>query len=256
MCMGGVASPELHIRKGVRSLYTVYMHQHKENGKRYFGITSTDVKRRWKNGFGYSENLPIGRAIRKYGWDAFSHDIIADNLSEGEAKQMEISLISEYHTQDDRFGYNICAGGEGVTGWHPSEETKRKIGEAHKGLFGDKNPNFGHKWTDEMKNAASKRKRGNCKDSTRMKMSESAKKRTGELNSFFGKHHSDETKKKISESQSRPVDMFDKSMTLLRTFPSIISAAMETGINKVAISNCCRGVTHTSGGYIWKYAEL
>lgn len=237
-------------------MYTVYMHQHKENGKRYFGITSVDVKKRWRNGFGYSENLPIGRAIRKYGWDAFSHEIIAESLSEDEAKQMEINLISKYQTQDDRFGYNICAGGDGVTGWHPSEETRQKISESRKGLCGEKNANFGHKWTDEMKKAASERKRANFKETTRQKMSECAKKRIGELNPFFGKHHNDETKKKISERQSRPVEMFDQSMTSLRVFPSIISAAMETGINKVAISNCCRGVTHTSGGFIWKYAEV
>lgn len=224
------------------------------NDKRYVGITSCKPEIRWKKGLGYSDRLPIGRAFRKYGWDGFAHEIIADNLTEAQAKQMEINLIAELKTQDPEFGYNICAGGEGVTGWHPTDETRRKISEAAKRRCGMANPNYGHKWTDEMKASASKNKKGNMSDETRRAISESAKQRVGELNPFYGKHHSDETKKKLSELRSRAVEMFDKNMNLLNIFPSIKNASEITGINKVAISNCCRGKTMTSGGYIWRYA--
>lgn len=167
---------------------------------------------------------------------------------------MEIKLIAELKTQDPEFGYNICAGGEGVTGWHPTDETRRKLSEAAKGKYGAANSNFGHKWTDEMKAAASKNKKENMSDETKRAISESAKQRVGELNPFYGRHHSDETKKRLSELRSRAVEMFDKNMNSLNIFPSIKSASETTGINKVAISNCCRGKTRTSGGYIWRYA--
>ena len=235
-------------------MYTVYVHQHKENGKRYVGITSCKPEIRWKNGFGYSDQLPIGRAFRKYGWNSFTHEIIASDLSEDEAKALEIKLIAEWKTQDPDFGYNICAGGEGVVGWHPSEETKKKIGDANKGKFGDKNPNFGHKWTDEMKSAASKKKKGKMSEETRRKISETAKTRVGEKNSFFGKTHTDETKEKLAAIRRRPVHMFDQNAVLLNTYPSINDAAEDTGVNKVGISNCCRGKTRTSGGFVWQYA--
>ena len=67
------------------------MHENNINGKRYIGITSNNVEVRWKNGHGYSEKLPIGRAIRKYGWDNFSHKILYENLSETEAKRIEVN---------------------------------------------------------------------------------------------------------------------------------------------------------------------
>lgn len=234
-------------------MYQVYVHQNKTNGKRYVGMTSRDPKARWKRGLGYSDQLPIGRAFRKYGWDGFTHEIIASGLTEDEAKSLEIKLIAEWNTQNPDLGYNICAGGEGVVGWHPSDETKRKISEAQKGKFGEKNPNYGHKWTDEMKAVASE-KHKNVSEETRQKLSEAAKKRCGEKNPFYGKTHSGETKELLSKLRRRPVTMSDKNNNVLCTYPSIKAAAEDTGINKVAISNCCRGLTKTSGGFIWQYA--
>ncbi len=237
-------------------MYTVYVHQNKTNGKRYVGITSRDVKIRWKKGYGYSDKLPIGRAIRKYGWDGFTHEILYTNLTEAEAKQIEIDLIKKWNTQSDLYGYNICSGGEGVKGWHPSEETKRKISESAKRRTGENNPNFGHRWTDEMKAKAGERKRReNLSEETLKKMSEAASDREGSNNPFFGKHHTDEAKQNMAKYRQRPVKMFDIDMTFIREFPSIKNAQEETGIHKVAISNCCRGVTKTSGGYIWQYSD-
>ena len=97
-------------------MYTVYIHINKQNKKKYIGITSMSVKERWRNGYGYSDKLPIGRAIRKYGWNEFMHEILCENLSEGDAKNIEIELIKRLHTQNPKYGYNICAGGDGVTG--------------------------------------------------------------------------------------------------------------------------------------------
>ena len=82
-----IYSPIKYIILGVIDLWTVYIHTNLINGKKYVGITSNPVKKRWRNGYGYSENLPIGRAIRKYGWENFDHEIIADNLDEDDAKK-------------------------------------------------------------------------------------------------------------------------------------------------------------------------
>lgn len=245
-------------RKEGYRIYTVYMHENKINGKRYIGITSRDVSERWKNGYGYSERLPIGRAFRKYGWDNFHHIIFCENLSESEAKKMEIDLIKMFRTCDRQYGYNICTGGDGVAGWHPSEETRKKISEAAKQRTGIKNPNYGNKWSDEMKRTAGiKHRKENLSEETLRHMSEAAKKRCATCgNSFAGKKHTNKTKAIISEKQSRPVKMFDKFDNLLCEFASIKKAAEETKINKVSISNCCRGTSKSAGGYIWKYSKI
>ena len=89
--------------------WTVYIHTCNVNQKSYVGITSKPPNIRWKNGEGYKTQV-FYRAIQKYGWDNFTHKIIATNLTEQEAKQvlekmlehiddmpvsMEIAIISE-----------------------------------------------------------------------------------------------------------------------------------------------------------------
>jgi hypothetical protein len=104
-----------------QDLYCVYVHENKYNGKKYFGITKRGVNVRWgKDGKGYGwsrKNLPyysthFANAIRKYGWDGFTHTVLYENLSKEEACNKECELIHTYHTNDCRFGYNQTLGGQ------------------------------------------------------------------------------------------------------------------------------------------------
>lgn len=70
------------------------------------------------------------RAIRKYGWDGFDHRVLVSNLTKEEAEEIEISLIHDLQTQDDRYGYNIQNGGNAPS---MTEETKQKISDGNKG---------------------------------------------------------------------------------------------------------------------------
>ena len=60
---------------------------------------------------------------------------VLNNLTEEQAFQNEIDFISWYGRVDSGNGIlrNLTDGGEGMSGWVPSEETKRKIGESNKG---------------------------------------------------------------------------------------------------------------------------
>ena len=96
--------------------YVVYMHTNILNNKKYIGITSLDPKTRWANGKGYRFQM-FGRAIEKYGWNNFKHEILFENLSQEEAQRKEIQLIKEYKTHNPDFGYNISFGGDlGIKG--------------------------------------------------------------------------------------------------------------------------------------------
>lgn len=86
------------------------------SGKMYVGITSRDVRQRWQNGRGYIKNDHFYRAIQKYGWNKFDHEVIAENLTKDEACEMEKVLIKELKSNDYHFGYNLSAGGEGGAG--------------------------------------------------------------------------------------------------------------------------------------------
>ena len=71
-------------------MYTVYKHT-TPSGKIYIGITSNDPKYRWKNGYGYMNNKYFFNAIKKYGWNNISHEILFTGLSEEEAYSKEIN---------------------------------------------------------------------------------------------------------------------------------------------------------------------
>lgn len=86
------------------------------SGKMYVGITKQKPEKRWQNGRGYKYNYHFSNAIKKYRWENFEHEIVADHLTKDEACEMEKALIKELNLTDGNFGYNIAAGGEGVEG--------------------------------------------------------------------------------------------------------------------------------------------
>lgn len=126
--------------------YLLYCHQNQINGKLYFGITSTSLYMRFRNGRGYKTQM-FGRAIEKYGWGNFNHIIILENLTYEMACECEKYLISKYQTNNGQYGYNISEGGKGNAN-HPSEESNKKRSESEKG---EKHWHYGQKWDEETK---------------------------------------------------------------------------------------------------------
>ena len=116
------------------------MHVNKANDKKYIGYAK-DFNSRWSNGGkGYlyrkqngEYNQPaFASAINKYGWDGFDHIIIADNLTEQEAKNKEIELIALYKSNCCRYnnpkmGYNMTDGGDGTSGYMMDDNRKAKL---------------------------------------------------------------------------------------------------------------------------------
>lgn len=80
------------------------MHTNLSNRLRYVGMTCKKTEERWNNGDGYAQNKKFYNDINKYGWDNFSHEIIAENLNYLEARKIETSLIQKYNTINN--GYN------------------------------------------------------------------------------------------------------------------------------------------------------
>lgn len=131
--------------------YTVYCHINKENGKKYIGITKTTVEKRWHNGKGYSGQPKFYRAICKYGWNGFDHEIVASNLTEEEAKNFEILLIEKLDSIKN--GYNVSRGGDTGNGVAYTEEMKKAMSDRFKG---ENNPRYGVKLDQETKDKISK----------------------------------------------------------------------------------------------------
>lgn len=114
------------------------------NEKVYIGQTTRDLNKRFiahKNSpnFKHTENFPLARAIKKYGWENFTTELIdtADCLDE--LNQKELFYIKKFNSLvEGGWGYNLKGGGDSI-GSH-SAQTKEKIGRAQMGAL---NHSFG-----------------------------------------------------------------------------------------------------------------
>lgn len=92
--------------------YIIYKHT-SPSSKVYIGLTKQDPNRRWQNGIGYETQPYFWNAIKKYGWESFSHEILESGLSMAEALEKEKEYISEYKSNNPEYGYNTLEGGGG-----------------------------------------------------------------------------------------------------------------------------------------------
>lgn len=108
--------------------YKLYKHT-SPSGKVYFGITKQDLNQRWKYGSGYKDNVYFWRAIQKYGWNNFSHELIRDGLTREDAEALEIEYIGKYDSTNRDKGYNRAPGGHLLP--TISDETRKRMSENH-----------------------------------------------------------------------------------------------------------------------------
>ena len=116
--------------------FYVYVHTCTVNGKRYVGATTAPKPEyRWKEGRGYGGIFL--QDILKYGWSSITHEVF-EVESEEEMYRKEIELISFYHSNDPKFGYNCSTGGEkSASGCIRSKEYRKKMSEVCKERWSD-----------------------------------------------------------------------------------------------------------------------
>ena len=293
--------------------WTVYIHT-APNGKKYVGITSQKPEARWGHGSKYKKNKHFYNAIKKYGWDNFEHKILCSGLNVAQAGCIEQTFIRGLDLRNPANGYNNSIGGEkGALGFHHSEETrekmkgripwckgkhlseetKRKLSEAHKGKSpwckgkhlseetkrklseshkGQKSPMKGKHLSEETKRKLSQSHKGK-------KLSEEQKKKISQANKGKpswnkgkpswnkGKHLSQSHKLKLSQSHKgkkisektikKVIEANRKKVLCIETkeqFDSIKQANKKYKTSKVG--EVCNGKRKTAGGYHWKYVEM
>jgi group I intron endonuclease len=145
------------------------------NGKVYIGQTTVSLQERrqchYRKAF-YKDRPWRGHfhhAIKKYGWDSFSWEIIDKAKNKKELNKLEKYWIRFYFSFYREHGYNLTTGGDS---YEMSPETRRKISEAQKGRI------IPQSRIEQLK-----------------------KEMRGSGNHFYGKKHTEETKRKISENR-------------------------------------------------------
>lgn len=117
------------------SSFIVYKLTNTVNGKSYIGISNRAVNVRWFEHTGRAREgqrkSRLYDAIRKYGPEAFTREVIATSDSEDGVRELEKVFIQKFDTYEN--GYNSNLGGHGFL--HFPEHIKRKIGDAQKGKY-------------------------------------------------------------------------------------------------------------------------
>ena len=243
--------------------YFLYIHITPSN-KVYIGITRQEPKKRWKYGYGYTQNVAFYNAIKKYGWKNIIHQILFENLSREEAIQKEIELIERYNSTNKKYGYNITKGGDGTLGQIMSQETRNKISQAKKGhivteetrqkirekVSGEKHHNYNKKLPLEVREKISQAHKG-------MKFSDEHKKNLsishkGKTPCNKGKNISETTRQKIIESRTK------KALYCINTskiYNSLAEASKDLNISKTHISDVCNGKRKSTKGYSFKFIK-
>ena len=108
----------------------IYITTNNINGKRYIGQCKYQQNRDWQTYLGSGTILK--KAIKKYGKENFSREIICNAFSREELSELELHFILEYDAVNRTDFYNMAEGGyatRGFLGKTHTEEYKEKMKE-------------------------------------------------------------------------------------------------------------------------------
>ena len=162
------------------------------DGKSYIGKSEKNIEYRLhQHKFGISSNEHLQNAIRKYGIENFTFEML-EECSKEDCCDRERYWINFYNTLYPN-GYNYTTGGENKSGFNFSNISKQRMSQTATQRCN--NPNERKRlsdiaklrvWDDEERNKVSNTLKDRFKDKTKVPM--------------YGKKHSAETKNKMSQA--------------------------------------------------------
>lgn len=156
------------------------------NGKIYIGQDTNNDPKYMGSG------KIIRNAIKKYGKDNFSKEVLEECETIEHLNEREIYWISVFNSTDNKIGYNILSGGLGSRGFKQSLEVIEKIRE--------NNNSDRFKKIMASPEVSSKISEGQLKSERKKELHSSAEYREKMSKSLKGRIITDEHRKKISDS--------------------------------------------------------
>ena len=254
----------------------IYLTKNNINGKMYIG------KRIYKNENEdkkyYGSGFLIKKALKKYGKNNFTKEILCCCENKDELNEKEIYYIEMFDAFNDKNFYNLTKGGEGSTGVSRFGENNPFFGKHHtkETIEIIRNIHKGKKLNEHHKNILTNSQKG------KPKSKEWIESVSGKNSYWFGKHLSEETKHKLSlskigkTSKNKGKSLWNeddkkrirqksietcttrKSVICIETgivYESIIDAGRKTNIHHQSINACCKNKRKSAGSYRWKYYE-
>lgn len=220
----------------------IYLRTNAINGKQYVGQANDFDKREndWNNlKWNYAGQL-ITNARNKYGTENFTTKILKECDTQEELNHWEQYYIKELNTKYPN-GYNLTDGGDGISGYHFSEEVKKKMSEAKK-----KSPIkywLGKEMSEEHKKNISESKKGQEPCNKGIPMREKTKKKLSETRTG-----------KPTNKKSKTIYQYTKNKELVKIW--VTNKELRKEYHQGNIWECCNGRRKTAYGYIWSYEKL
>ena len=221
--------------------------------KRYIGKTKRSLAlRQGKNWEHYKNSRLLWKAIQKYGIDNIETDILFEGMiTDDEANELEVHYIEAYKTNANKYkhpcyGYNLTAGGEGVVDWEPTPERKEFL---QKQMYELSQKRRGVKFTEETKKKISEAHKG----VKRGPMSEETKKKISIANSR--ENMSEETKQKRKMAGRKPLIATNNTTGESLWFDSLTATAEYFGVAISVVSRWVNGTRNPSNNYKFEYVH-
>ena len=215
--------------------WVIYKHT-SPSGKSYIGLTSKKPEVRWQNGTGYDPETQIRQAIYKYGWDAFSHEILeSDITSLEEANAREKYWIQFYDSF--RHGYNMTEGGDSI---NPDSVKKKPLICYETGEIFETASEAGEAYNIDRSSIARACRLGIKSKGLHFVYLED-----------YGPEWEPPKSKKLNNSRS--IHVLCKETN--EEFPSLREASRKMNITPSLISRCCNGILDSTHGYHFEFIQ-
>lgn len=266
----------------------IYKITNKINNKVYIGKTEEDPAIRWQQ---HIYNMSLGikyhlyNAMRKYGLENFTFEILESNLSGDLLSNKEIEYIKIYDSLKN--GYNMTIGGEGVTKYiHEdiknkylelndikqtasffkcSETTIRRVLKEFNLYTNFNNQDFAkpvyqyhlteNKILNQYNSLGEAAKALNKNNISAIK--QACEHKISQAYGYRWKYISDNSSiQKAKSGQVKKVVQIDKNTNeIIQIFNSAKDAANKLNCDSSSIQKVCRGERKTCTGYKWKYLD-
>lgn len=221
--------------------WIIYMYTF-PNGKRYVGKSKRSMNRRQGALFNRYEKCPaLWNAIQKYGVENIEQEILIEEyMTDADACNLEQEFIELYRTNCNRYndpkrGYNLTDGGEGLNGWHPSEERLQVLREQ---MYGFHEQRRGTHHSEETRRKMSEAKLG----VKRGPMDEERRRKIGDA--IRRANMTEETKIRRSAAVKKKVVATNNDTGETLEFNSCEEAADYFGVRESSISRWASGERH------------
>ena len=247
----------------------IYLIKNRITGKVYVGQTRYSLQHRFTQHkeLAGKDNSVLHKSMKKHGVENFSIELL-EKVENTKLNEREVYWINKYNSEIPN-GYNMTAGGGGVSGYRHTEKTKA--------VLRVKSAKWMENLSEDEKVARAERLRklhkGKPKSVEHKKHLSEARmgKYTGSDNPFYGREHTEETKRKIGDKNrgkvsSRRVAVKAVGNGIEKEFPFMSDAFIwlsESGYCKSknrtsVLSTIKRALSnndYTAYGFKWYYLE-